>query len=440
MFEWRLVLDQLGGSLTRGSFVRDFFWYGGVNGLQALIPLCLLPFITRTVSSEQYGLYGFFIAVVLLFHPFVRLGMDSSVLYKTFTSSSERLSEYWGTALTLCFLVGGVLAMVAWFFPILSSWGIRGLSEQGVGMGVLQRWLPLVIMIALFENVLAILRAFSIAISKRIYYAVLTLGQRLLWALLAIWLVVLGGEQAGGLLLSQVYSLLLLVLLGLVWLWRMGYLKLAIKSEDILHSFRYGLPLVLQVFSFNMIQYSDRFFLKVISGLDSLGVYVAGTQVSLAFFVFTASLQSIWHPWVFARLASDSYDRLLRIKRALLLLCPILLLLAIAASVVLIPLTRLLTTGVFSQAVVVVPWLVFAHAAQGFYLIFSVFLLYQGRTLLAAIIAFSAFCCNLALNYPFIVERGIVGAAQATLLANLVSAGLCILFVRDWNTKISPAS
>ena len=440
MAAWREALGRVWGKLLRPGFVRDLCWYGGVNGIQALIPLGLLPLFTRTVSPQQYGLYGFFIAVAWLVHPFVRLGLDSAVLRRSFDLPMERLGEYLGTVLLLCFGMGFLLAGGAWLLPDVGGWLLRGAVEEGVAAGgVLLHWLELVIVIALLENVLHILRMFAIARGRRVSYAVMSLGQRLLLAALAIWWVVLGGGQARGLLLSQLGSFILPVLLGLVWLRWAGYLRPAMKLGDVSHGLKHGLPLVLQVFALNMIQYADRFFLKTMVGLEALGVYVAGTQVALAFFIVAASVQSLWHPWALARLAGHDPASLQRLKSALLLLCTAFLLLALIAAALLPLLTKWLTPGVFSQASTVVPWLVIAHAAHGFYLICSVFLLHQERTLSAASIAMVAFLINLALNYPFILQRGILGAAQATLLAQIAAALLCALLVfkNGWNKATS---
>jgi len=96
------------------------------------------------------------------------------------------------------------------------------------------------------------------------------------------------------------------------------------------------------------------------------------------------------------------------------------LVLGAAAAVVLCPLAVELTTPAgYAQHPGVAAWLAAATGLHGLYMLLSVPLFMEGRTLLLALASASAAMVNLILNFVLIDSWGIHGSASATLAAYL---------------------
>ena len=91
--------------LFKNTGVYTFF-----NLFDKIIPFLLLPFITRALSVEGYGIYVLFQSLVGFLLPFVTLNTDASILINYFKVDKQKFPSY---------LSNGVLVLIINFIILV---------------------------------------------------------------------------------------------------------------------------------------------------------------------------------------------------------------------------------------------------------------------------------------------------------------------------------
>ena len=104
--------------LARGSLI-----YGVGSVFQRFLSLLLLPFFTRVLSPQEYGVMALIslmtVAIVALFN--LGTGSSMGILYFEREDAGERHRVVWST---VCLLVGNcavLLSLLCWFAPAISA-------------------------------------------------------------------------------------------------------------------------------------------------------------------------------------------------------------------------------------------------------------------------------------------------------------------------------
>jgi O-antigen/teichoic acid export membrane protein len=164
-----------------------------------------------------------------------------------------------------------------------------------------------------------------------------------------------------------------------------------------------------------IIGFADRYFLKFLHGLSSVGVYSIGATFGLALKLFLSAFEAAWTPF-FLRLMHESNARQIFSTVSTYVVAALVLLTAglcaLAPDVV-----HLLTTSDYREAARVTPWVALGVMCQGFYLVGSIGLIITKRTKFYPVATGLAAVASVLANLLLIPKFGIVGAAWANLVA-----------------------
>ena len=62
------------------AFARTSATYGGINVLNSLLPLILLPILSRTITPSDFGIFAIYTVMLNMFVPFVGLIVSKSIM------------------------------------------------------------------------------------------------------------------------------------------------------------------------------------------------------------------------------------------------------------------------------------------------------------------------------------------------------------------------
>jgi O-antigen/teichoic acid export membrane protein len=181
---------------------------------------------------------------------------------------------------------------------------------------------------------------------------------------------------------------------------------------------RFGLPLVPSGLALWAIDFSSRFFLVKLKGAEEVGLYSVGVRISAAILLLLIALRTAWPAFAYSikddTEAKRTYGFVL--TYVLFISCWVALALSLLAPWI----VRVLTAPAYYEGADVVPLLVFSATA---FLGFNVMSIGIGRAKATqfnwVVTGFAAFV-DVALNIALIPPYGMMGAATATLVSQVV--------------------
>lgn len=390
--------------------VRHTLLYTVVKLLPALASVITLMAFTRLMSPAQFGEYSLTVTasttLVAILANFLVIGLGR--FEPAICSNEERLalhSTVLATALILSFFVGVVILLLGMFniLPNLSIdyFFLALLFTVSVLLMLSQKLIN--------ANLLPKKYGFSLALKNTL---LLILGVSGLLLGLGVHIV-----------LASLALASLVASLPAVSLWA----KSSFKSFDLnvlRKIWTYGAPLTLLYLFVMIINFSDRIFIDVMLGSSAVGLYSAGydlTQYTIGIVASIIHLAAF--PIILKAHEKDGAEKTRALldtsyKILLLVMVPVTLgFIAVQNELSVIFLGSAFT----STATTIMPILalsVLLSSIKSYYFDYSFQL--TKTTWLQAIPPLIAASINLILNYSFIIEFGLIGAAYASLVAFLI--------------------
>ena len=393
--------------------------YFASNVVNALIPLALLPILTRVLTVEEYGQVGLFQTLVTAYAGIVGLTAAGAAGRKYFDEdvSREDMATYVGAAFQILLLsVVPILLLTVLLAPF-------GAERLDIPVG----WILAAAIVPAF-NVLILTRLVQWQVrGEALRYGSLQIGLSALNFVLSIALVIWAGWDGAGRVIGQVAATAAVGLIAVILLkrdallsffsWRPGQLK------EIL---AYGLPLVPHTFGLFVLAYADRVIVADMLGLERAGMYIAVVQLAAGAHLVFDAINKAYIPWLYERLAKDVANEKIRIVRMTYAWYVVIALGVALAFVIAPPIFVFIAGEAYAEAAPIVGWIALGQGLSGMYLMVTNYVFYARRTgLLAVTTSISAAVAIGALIV--LVERyGMLGAAYAFCI------GMTVRFVLTW--------
>jgi O-antigen/teichoic acid export membrane protein len=274
----------------------------------------------------------------------------------------------------------------------------------------------------MYEYALTLLRLDERA---RAYFAI-TITNVLITIPFTVFLIVVAGERASGILLGT-YGTGALVVLWMLWRER-GRLSLVPDRELLRRMFRFGLPTMPAELSLYSLNFIDRIILARLVGLGEVGLYALAVKVAQAMQVLARGLQLAWPPLAYS-IRDDGEAR--RVYSSIFTWFAAVL--AFAASGLWLEsrwIVRLLAAPDYFPSYQAVGLLATGIALYALYLAMVVILGRTGRTEFSFPATIAAVASNVALNLVLVPSNGIVGAGLALVASYLIVLALMYVFTQ----------
>lgn len=389
------------------KFAKDVGFIGTVQVLTSLGTFFLLPIITKTLGTYDYGLWAQINTTVSLISPLALMGL--SMGFVRFLSSETEPKIIREAVYSILFFVtiSGLLAsfLLYTFAEPLATFGFKDPhATYFIQAG------SLLILLTVIESI----SLFYFRIFRQIQtFSYLTLFETFGKLFFILFLLKMGygllGVIAATLLVQgSIFLISLLMIISQIGfvIPRFTYIK---------EYLQFSLPLTPNSLVRWITESSDRYMVTYFLGLRSVGVYSAACSIGSLIQLFVSSLQLILLPELSKLFDENKMDEVRicmshSLRYFLLFSIPAVFGLSALAK----PLLGILTTDDFLSGWLVIPIIAFSGLLAGIFQIFVNTMLLIKQTKTATYINIVAAVSNVLINLLLIPSIGIVGASLST--------------------------
>jgi O-antigen/teichoic acid export membrane protein len=380
------------------------------SGLVGLVPLILLPFLTRFFSPEDYGRVAMFAVTVQFLSPFTGLSVQGAVGMRYFQQDRLDFPAYVFTCLVILAVSAGSLVLITMFSPSL-------LVEQ---TGLARQWLLLAVVTSGAYFVVQIQLTIWQSSKQSLSFALMRVSQAVLdlgFSLLFILALSLGWE---GRALGSAAAIIIAMAIAIQALWRGGWITPRFRRRYAINALRFGVPLIPHAVGGMLIATVDRFLITNILGVGETGIYLVAVQIGLSVNLITDAINRAASPWLIEGLEKQNVPRDRLIVRVTYLYFIAVLAAACFLGLVAPALLDILAGERFRAAGSLVLFIVLGQAFNGMYQVLSNYIFWAGLTAKLAWITLSSGLLNILVSYVLLSRYGLVGAAEAFMIAQFL--------------------
>lgn len=405
--------QKIGPNLRR--VIGNTGWLFTEKIMQMFLGLLVGLWIARYLGPERFGRFNYAMAIVGLFLPFAKLGLDNIVIRNLARNRSSK-DETLGTAFVLKLIGSSLMFLLTLGFAILSTaqnspnsgerlWLVGILASGTIiqSFEIIDYWFQSQVQAK--YSVLARLSAYVLMNGAKIVLIQMK-------APLIAFAIAMVAEYA----LAGIGYLVAYQLSGhLIKLWQVSFSYAKTLLQD-------SWPLILSGIVIMIYMRIDQFMLGQMIGDESVGIYSAAVKISeLWYFVPSSIVNSVFPYIVQAKEINEEiyYKRLQKLFNTV----------SILAYLVAIPVTFLsphIVTLLYGQDYVEAGAILNIHIWAGLFVSLGLaretWITTEGLMKFSAATATVGAIINIILNYILIPGYGGLGAAIATVIAQIVSA------------------
>ncbi|MFH1642285.1 MAG: oligosaccharide flippase family protein [Nanoarchaeota archaeon] len=395
-------------------FQSSHFLYGRIFLLIA--SLISFPIMTRMLSVSDYGIFGLLMVIMFLIVALSKSGLQNSYIrfYDEYKHIKKRLDIYYSTFF-YCSIIISILIAVIYFLTV--NLVLKSFLEHR-----LKDLLSFVSLIILFKSLYILFTSFFRAAQRTGLYNLIFVLETYFNIFLGIIFLLLFKKNLYGLLIGYLLGdvIVLLIMVFLIIRDYGKYIKIKqINSALLKEALVYGLPLMGNEFTNNLLIFGDRFVISILLNSVSLGFYTAASNLAnnvsacLAVPISYAIVPIYMNLWVTK--GKDETQKFLSqsLAYSCLISFPVIFIFTAIGKDVLV----IFASSKYQDAYSLIPYL--SSAAIIFYGITNIVnagLLIFKKGFLLMFLALGACVFNFILSYILVKILGVNGAALATLI------------------------
>jgi len=414
---------KTGARLIAGSsFVRTSSVYLFGSIANAILPLALLPILTRYLTPQDYGLVATATVLIQVLIVFQGLNAYGLIARAHFDENKKSLSDLVSAAVAFAVSITLLLLCV---IPIFGNY-------LGTWVKFPPAWLPLVLFMGLAtiiqNNYLALCQARK---EPCRFLMNQTIGSTLALGLSLLFVVTFGMDWRGRMWGNSI-SLAVVALISIYgFIFRLGVLKFVFVRSALRELLAFGVPLIPHVIGGWVMTMAARLYLNNMATVADTGLYSVAFNLTSPLAMLVGAANNAYMPTLFGKLSSKTDYNKIRLCQILLVAVFILPLVALAGAFAARMILPFIVGQRFYGASDYIIWMALTYAIQGVYFIFGNFVVYAKRTTLLTWRADFVGGIVLTIFCPILIRlNGPIGAAQATCLAFTASTLGCISAAR----------
>ena len=405
-------------------FIDNFLIYGLGGIINKLIPLIMLPIITRLMPDTSYfGLSDLINTVVSFGSALAIMGMYDAMFRMFFEKEDFSYQQnICSSALGFTILTATVISLLLYIFrSFFSSVFFSDTQYKNlVFLSAISIWIGTTNTIVAAPT--------RIQNKRQIYLSINIFASLASYAVSCILL--LRGDYLMALPLGTLISSLIIEIIYLILNHNWFHIKW-VRLKSIKSMLVLGLPLLPNFLIYWIFNSCDRLMLAKFLGNDYVGIYAVGARLAhISQLIYTAFAGG-WQYFAFTTMNDkDQVEMTSRIFEYLGII-------AFAAGMLMAAVSHMififLFDGDYVQGFIVAPWLFLAPLMQMLFQVIANQFLIIKKTWPSALILGSGAMINVIMNYVLIPQIGIEGAALATLAGYIVSVVVCVLILTKMN-------
>jgi O-antigen/teichoic acid export membrane protein len=392
------------------KFAKDIGFIGTAQVLTSLGTFLLLPIITKTLGTYNYGLWAQINITISLISPLALMGLSMGLVRFLSSETEKKIIREAVYSILFFVTISGLLAsfLLYTFAEPLATFGFKEPeAAYFIKAGSLLILLNVLEPVSLFY-----FRVFR-QIKKFSYFTLFEALGKLLFSLI---LLKMGYGLIGVIVATLLVQSIIILIAFLTIISQIGFI--IPRFTYIKEYLRFSLPLTPNALIRWVTESSDRYMITYFLGLRSVGIYAAACSIGSLIQLLVSPLQLILLPELTKLFDENKIDTVIiymsySLRYFLLISIPAVFGLSALAK----PLLSMFTTEDFTSGWLVIPIIALSGLMAGIFQIFVNTLLIVKKTKAQTYINFAAAVSNVLINLLLIHSIGIVGAALSTLLS-----------------------
>ena len=369
--------------------------------------------IVRYLGSEQLGQYASLYAYLALFSWLTSFGMEQ-ILIRDTSKNSQKSPELFAAATLLSSLLSIIAASSAMLGAITLGYASSAKSLLFLACIDVLLLAPLRLSSAVF-----------VARLKQWYWVGISVARQALWVVIILSIIhlrmgltaVISGHLLSGLFEALAVFLLARRFVALRWRFDFSFAWNILKSS---------LPIALSGLAVSVYLRIDQVMLRILSGNQKLGYYVAAVKIAELCDIVGIALMNTMLP-VLSSVAADRERFEHYVRTCFRYLMPFILGLCAITTIGSLPLMKALYGKEYLASSPVLSVLIWAEVWSFLSMVIGLSLIAKGLQKLALISSWSGAIANIILNAMFIPKWGPVGAAWATFISYSLAGFFALL-------------
>ncbi len=385
--------------------------YGFGHVITRLVTFLLLPLYTNQFTPEQYGIVALFYTFVPLLNIVVRYGMGAAFLKNYVPANKEDRMSIMTNVIISLVLTGIPFLLLFYFFRESLSIVFFGVAKPSyvVMMGII-----------IFLDTIWSIPMLALRAENRprlfIFFSFLNVGVTLLCNLVFI---IIFEMNIGSIFLSNLIASLIIFILVLPYIYqRFRFSSLSIVKWKTILSF--ALPFLPAGLFAMAMEVADRYILKLLTDLETVGIYNAGYKIGVLMLLVVNGFNMGWQPYFLEKnfdSRSKIYPSINSIVLAILGFIWILLLFWTDDLIKTSFLGITFFGSEFFGSLNIIPWIGLSYFFYGFYHLQTPGVFLKNRPKYAAWTRLFGAFSNIGLCFLLIPIFGALGAAYATCIS-----------------------
>lgn len=292
------MINQIKKKIDNNKFYSSVAIYVFSNGISAISPFLLLPIMTKYLTPSEFGAYSIFLLLVTSFTLLVGVNINGCLNVNYFKISQLHYPVF----VTSCFF----LATLSLVFFLLIYFFVGEYFSEWFNV---EPWLLLCsIFLGFFNVVLISCLAIMQAANKAVDFLKLKMTQVFFDVSLSLIFLLLLVYGFLGRVYSYAAAISIAAIFAIVYLLKNNFFGSSISSDYCKKAIIFGLPLLPHTLSGSIIMFTDRLVISNFIGLDSVGIYMAGLQISMIMLLLVEPVNKAYAPWLFKKLSSVNFN------------------------------------------------------------------------------------------------------------------------------------
>lgn len=404
------------------SFFKHMNIYFISSIIQNLIPFLALPIITSYIAPSEYSLIAMYTLMVSFFTAFIGINGHGAISRKFVDKDNIDFPLYIGNSFIIYFISILIVLSLSFFF----------IEELEKVTSLNSIWIYVALFTSSMQFLISVYMTLLQMTQKSLYYGIFNIIKSILNTVLIILFVVFYNIGWQGYLEANVLVVSFFSLISLSFVLKEKKIKIVYHKEYFNNILRFGIPLIPHVLGALAISMTDRILLINLEGEESTGIYQLGWQMALPISLLIEAFKNGYIPWLFEKLKKRSQNDKVVIVTYLMIIS------IFIVTTCFVFIVNFIIANFFNElylkSIEIIPYLAYSLALSGSYYTVGLIISFAEKTAILAILTFITGVLNLIFSYYLINLNGMIGAAQGTLIAYLIT------FLLTWilSSKVHP--
>jgi O-antigen/teichoic acid export membrane protein len=390
--------------------------------IRQLVGFIMLPVYTSYLSPSDYGVVSLLVVMVSLCEVLIGARFGQA-MPKFFYEQAD--SEWRNTVVSTALLVTACISVLVTLLVIASS---NPISSLLFGTGNYSDQVSLYSILLLTMAIESYGLIFFRLQERPWFFMANSVCKMLIQLSLNIWLVVFEEMGVMGVIVSSIVSSAVFALFAAVYIvWHTG---LRFSKELTVRFFRFSWPLWLAGIAGLYIGSSNRFFIRIFSDLDQVGLFELATKFSMILALLVWQPFSQWWQTEKFKLFNSADQGASVFPVVYNGITLVLVFCAIGITLFGDIVIQIMSDNAFHPAADAIVFLVYAQCIKSLTMFFTFSFMVKEKTIITSYLSYGSAAVITACYFVFIPQYGFVGAALSQLIANSLLFFITVFLAR----------